>query len=423
MKTQKPYAPRTALARLAGMFTARSQAKSQQKKSSGTLPYGFYYQTFMQSTGKPVWTARDYGRFADEAYIRNVIAHQSIHMVASGAASVGWKLLAQGPRGQKTVVEKHPALGLLKNPNPLQGGSEFIESVCSYRLISGNAYIQAVGPEGQPPRELHTLRPDRMQVIAGKSGVPAGYRYTVRADDGTERHKDFPANINGKSSVLHLKAFHPLDDWYGLSPIEAAAYSIDQHNQSGAWNQALLQNGARPSGALVVKGNENGAGGTLSEDQYYRLKQQIDEQFSGAANAGRPILLEGGLDWKEMSLTPKDMDFINTKYSSARDIALAFGVPPQLLGIPGDSTYSNLAEARLALWEQTIMPLLDQLCDALNHWLLPQYGGQLEVTFDTDSISALTPRRERLWEQINKTEFLTQDEKRAMVGLPPLVKR
>src|SRR5205085_3983833 len=133
---------------------------------------------------------------------------------------------------------------------------------------------------------------------------------------------------------------------------------------------------------------ESSGGGVLSEEQYNRVKLQIDEQFTGAANAGRPLLLEGGLDWKEMSLTPKDMDFVEAKNSSARDIALAFGVPPQLLGIPGDNTYSNLQEARLALWEQTVVPLEQCTADALNNWLIPMFGGNTELVPDIDNIPA-----------------------------------
>jgi HK97 family phage portal protein len=221
------------------------------------------------------------------------------------------------------------------------------------------------------------------------------------------------------SRILHLKYFHPLNDWYGLSPVEAAAYSIDQHNQSGAWNQSLMQNGARPSGALVVRVDSNGGNGTLSEDQYNRVKQQIDDQFSGPVNAGRPLLLEGGLDWKEMSLTPKDMDFVEAKNSSARDIALAFGVPPQLLGIPGDNTYANLQEARLALWEQTVVPMVCSTADALSRWLLPMFNSRLELCPDIDGISALAIRNQAIWDRIEKASFLTDNEKREAVGYGP----
>lgn len=381
-------------------------------KKHHELPWSSYSRTYVQSPGQPVWMRRDYARFADEAYVKNVIAHRAINMIASGVASIGIRLTKPESRRNPALLEGHPLALLIARPNPFQSRAAFFEALLTTRLIAGNVYIQAAGPEGEVPQELHLLRPDRVAVITGRSGVPAGYRYKVG-----EAVRDYPVDpLTGRSRVLHLKTFHPLDDWYGLSPIEAAAYSIDQHNQAGAWNQALLQNGARPSGAVVVQG-EGKQPGTLSEEQYHRLKGQIEEQYAGAANAGRPILLEGGLDWKEMSLSPKDMDYINAKHSSARDIALAFGVPPQLLGIPGDNTYSNLAEARLALWEQTIMPLAEQLIGALNHWLVPMFDSRLNFVLEEDAISALSIRRESLWDRIRQADFLTDDEKRKLVGV------
>lgn len=368
-------------------------------------------RSYMVMPGQPVWMDRNYYQFALEAYVRNVVAHRAMGMVSGAASSVKMKLFAVSGKGVRREVKAHPLLDMLAQPNPGHAHGEFFQALHHYKLISGNAFIQAVGPKDAPPTELHLLRPDRMAVIAGKGTLPAGYRYTV---NGVVT--DFPVNrITGRSQILHVKNFHPLNDWYGLSPVEAAAYSIDQHNQSGAWNQALLQNGARPSGALVVRADAPG-GGALSEDQYSRVKMQIDEQFAGAANAGRPLLLEGGLDWKEMSLTPKDMDFIEAKNSSARDIALAFGVPPQLLGIPGDNTYANLQEARLALWEQTVVPLVRVTVDALNSWLAPMFGAGLELCADTDGISALAIRNQAIWDRVEKATFLTEDEKRAAVG-------
>ena len=412
MRARASYADRRGL--WARLQQAVGWSPAAQKKHAGNRFYdGAGMQTYMHIPGKPVWMGRDYQKFADEGYIRNVIAYRAVNLITEGAASVPWVLFDR-EQGAPRRVEAHPVLRLLERPNPLEGGAELFQALYAYRLIAGNAYLQAAGPQESAPLELHCLRPDRVSVIAGKDGLPVGYRYTIG-----NQYRDFPVDrITGRARILHLKTFHPLNDWYGLSPIEAAAYSIDQHNQSGAWNQALLQNGARPSGALVVKGRDpSGAGGYLSDEQYTRIRQQVDEQFSGSSNAGRPLLLEGGLEWKEMSMTPRDMDFIEAKHSSARDIALAFGVPPQLLGIPGDNTYANLAEARLALWEQTILPLVDSVCDALNNWLLPLYGKGLQLRYDTDGISALSIRRERVWERVNNATFLTDEEKRQLVGL------
>ncbi|MCH2038400.1 MAG: phage portal protein [Rickettsiales bacterium] len=370
-------------------------------------------QTFIQQPGKPVWMDREYSKFANEGYIKNVIAARCVQIIASGASNVKWKLHRNSPNS-KEDIKQHPILSLLKRPNPSMGGVALLESLYSAKLISGNSYLLAVGVHNAPPSELHLLRPDRVVVISGKHSVPHAYRYKTGSS-----YKDYPVNrITGHSQVLHLKSFHPLNDWYGLSPVEAAAYAIDQHNQSGQWNQALLQNGARPSGALIVNAGREGGNGMLSEDQYHRLKNQLEENYSGASNSGRPLLLEGGLEWKEMSLSPRDMDFIETKNSAARDIALAFGVPPQLLGIPGDNKYSNMAEARLSLWEETIIPLIEHVAGELNNWLIPKFHDEsLELSFSTDGISALSPKRDRVWSRIESASFLSDQEKREMLGL------
>jgi HK97 family phage portal protein len=115
------------------------------------------------------------------------------------------------------------------------------------------------------------------------------------------------------------------------------------------------------------------------------------------------------------------MDFIDSKHSSARDIALAFGVPPQLLGIPGDNTYGNLVEARQALWEQTILPLVDNVTNSLNSWLIPNFGGNLELTYNTDEVPALAAKREKKWKQIDEASFMTVNEKREALGLESVI--
>jgi HK97 family phage portal protein len=114
------------------------------------------------------------------------------------------------------------------------------------------------------------------------------------------------------------------------------------------------------------------------------------------------------------------MDFIQCKNSSARDIASAFGVPSQLLGIPGDSTYSNLVESRISLWEQTVIPIMEKLIDHLNSWLVPCFGDNLELSYNKDDIEVLAEKREKSWEYIQSSDFITTNEKREAFGLPPI---
>lgn len=385
----------------------KRKEKPQEKKESATGSV-----ISMYNVGQPVWSGRNYESFAKEGYEQNVVVNRCVSLIAKGIASVDWQVFAG-----ENELPNHPLLALLANPNERQSACDFFEALVSFKLLSGNAYIEAAYPNAsltpskKPPVYLYTLRPDRMKVIKGTRGRVQGYRYEANSS-----WVDYPVAMNGLSNILHIKSFHPTDDWYGLSNIESGAYAIDQHNAAAAWNQALLQNSARPSGALVFKG-KTGDNAALSDEQFNRLKSDMDENYSNPSRAGKPLLLEGGLEWQEMSMNPKDMDWLEGKHSVARDVALAFGVPAQLLGIPGDSTYNNMQEARLALWEQTILPLLDEITAHFNSWLVPRYGDGITLTYSKENIDALRIKRELQRESLEKTTFMTTNEKRHAMGL------
>lgn len=363
----------------------------------------------LSHVGRARWTPRRYDALADEGFKKNVVAWRCISEVARAAAAIPFILYGEG--GEE--LEEHPLLSLLRKPNPLQGGAQFLESVFSFYQIAGNAYIEvALGDDGRP-RELYVLRPDRMRVIPGATGLPQGYEYQVNGQ--AQRWPCDP--LTGTSRILHWKTFHPLDDWYGMAPLEAAMAAIDQHNSASNWNQALLQQAARPSGALIYAPKDGP--NQLSDTQFRRLKDELEEHYASARNAGKPLLLEGGLEWKEMGLSPKDMDWLDGRDRAARDIALAFGVPEQLIGISAAQTYSNMAEARLALYEETVLPLAQQLKSELARWLLPLFPEKLRLEIDADEIPALAARRDMVWDKVNRADFLTRDEKRAAIGYPP----
>ena len=184
----------------------------------------------------------------------------------------------------------------------------------------------------------------------------------------------------------------------------------------------MLDNAARPSGALVYDPGDPGA--ALSPDQFDRLKAEMEAAFQGAANAGRPMLLDGGLSWQAISMTPADMDFDTLKASAAREIALAFGVPPMLLGLPGDNTYANYREANRALWRLGVLPLAEKILHGISG-ALSAWWGDAAVHVDLDKVPALAEDRERLWAQVSAADFLSPEEKRAMLGIenPPRAQR
>ncbi|ANI78676.1 MULTISPECIES: phage portal protein [Sphingobium] len=332
--------------------------------------------------------------------IGNPVAQRALRLVSEGAGATALLVngVEEGERGR--------VASLLTRCSAGQG---LVETLTSHLLLHGNGYVQVMAGADGKPGELYALRPERVSVEADARGWPAAYLYRV----GESVTRLLPEDGAGRASILHLKALHPLDDHYGLGCVGAAAGAVAIHNAATVWNKALLDNAARPSGAMVY---DPGDGSVMSPEQFERVKREMEGAFSGAANAGRPMLLEGGLDWKAMSLTPAEMDFVGLKAAAAREIALAFGVPPMLMGLPGDNSYANYREANKALWRQTILPLVAKICGGLAQGL-QGWWPELCLSADLDAVPALSEERAALWERVASADFLTADEKKAMLGI------
>ncbi len=363
--------------------------------------------TAWQSGGAGLVNARDAGSLTRLGFQNNPIGFRAVRMVIEAAASLPLVVQDSAQR-----YEVHPLLSLITRPNAAQTRQDFFESLFGHLMLSGNAYVEAVSEDEGWPSELHLLRPDRISVVPGADGWPLAYDYTV----GGSRHRFACSNL--RSPVLHLKNFHPQDDHYGLAPLQAAAQSLDVHSAASQWSKGLLDNAARPSGALVWAGSDGQS--SLSDDQFRRLSDEVEANFQGARNAGRPMVLEGGLDWKPMGFSPSDMEFQKTKEAAAREIALALGVPPMLLGLPGDTAYSNYQEANRAFYRLTVVPLVSRIAAGLSDWLSAYADEIIELKPDLDQVSALSEERERQWRRIASADFLSQPEKRRLLGLPPL---
>ncbi|MCP3969417.1 MAG: phage portal protein [Rhodobacteraceae bacterium] len=357
--------------------------------------------------GRVAWTPRDTASLTRQGFAGNPVGFRSVKMIAEAAAAL--PLLCQDAERR---YDMHPLVALIARPNGAQGRAELFEALYAQLLLSGNGYLEAVGGENGLPLELHVLRSDRMSVVPGTDGWPVAFEYAV----GARKHRF--AVGQGASSICHIKNFHPQDDHYGFSPMQACAAALDVHNSASRWSKALLDNAARPSGAIVYKGTDGQS--TLAADQYDRLLSEMESHHQGAVNAGRPMLLEGGLDWKPMGFSPTDMEFQKTKENAAREIAQAFGVPPMLLGIPGDATYANYQEANRAFYRLTVLPLATRVAAAVAHWLGEFAGEAVALKPDLDQVPALSSERDQQWQRVTAATFLTEAEKRAFLGLPKL---
>ena len=385
-----------------------NQAPTESKRSQGSM-MGYFGVGSESKNYK-------YQDLAKEGYLKNAIVYRCVNEISKGASAVPFVV-----KYNDQILEDHPLIDLLNRPNPLQSYSEFFNSLYGYLLLSGNSYVLKVGADNGPPNELHQLRPDRISVKGSGKSIPDGYEYKINGRVEAMYRVD---QDSGYSELKHIKLWNPLDDYYGCSPLAAAAAEVDQHNMSSSHNVNLLQNGARPSGAVIFKPKDDqGFPTALTESQRQQLLTDLNNRFSGANNAGRPLLLEGDFDWREMSLSPKDMDFLNLKHKSATDIAMCFGVPSQLVGVPDAQTYANVAEARLALYEETIIPYLRKIASDLNEWLVPMFGDNLSLEFDIDNIPALSERRRRTYENVIgavREGIMSRNEAREIVGLDPM---
>lgn len=355
------------------------------------------------SAGRVAWSPRDVASLTKTGFAGNPVGFRAVKLIAESAAAL--PLICQD---DGTRYDTHPVIELLSRPNPAQGRAELFEALYGQILLTGNGYLEAVAADDGAPVELHVLRSDRMAVVPGTDGWPAAYDYTV----GGRKHR---FSMTDRPPVLHIKTFHPQDDHYGHSALQAAAQAIDVHNSASGWSKALLDNAARPSGALVYDGPD---GASMTTEQFDRLSSELEAHHMGARNAGRPMLLEGGLDWKPMGFSPSDMEFHRTKEAAARDIALAFGVPPMLLGIPGEATYANYAEAHRAFFRLTVLPLATRVTAAVSTWLEAFSGERVTLRPDLDQVPALSAERDAQWSRVATADFLTRAEKRALLGLP-----
>lgn len=351
------------------------------------------------SGSQAVWTPKQFNKLIQEGYEQAVWVYACVGWLTRLARTVKWYVQVGDDER-----DDHPLALLMQQPNSEQSGSVFIEALYGYLLTSGNAYIERVGLENRPALELHVKRPDRMKVLPDSQERVAGYQYEVAGEKyAFERWQ-----------VRHLKTWAPLDDWYGLSPLAAAARGIDVFNAGMSHNLALMQNGARPSGAWVHQAK-------LSDQQFARLKSELEEQ-AALGRRGRPLLVEGGTSWVEMGMSPRDLDFLAGQSDAARQVHAAYGVHPVITGLT-ESTFENQAMALRGILVNAVLPFLDQLTDELNVWLAPAYGPNARLLYDRDAFPALSEDQESLWSRADigwSKGIITRNEARAMVGYDEL---
>ncbi len=377
------------------------------------------------------YTKWDFRAAAIEGYEQNCIAFAAIIDKATDAASIPLKFTD----GDNELEEGHPLRMLLNSPNKETNlvelrtafhiedniyGNVFIESVPKSGASTDRAAIESIFPK-DGFKELYIQQAYKMKInVDGSSGEPVSYN--IDDEGGSLRNKwpwekgttseDRKAYKQGRSNIYHIKRYNPTDRYYGLSPLQPCARSLNLFNLVYQWNLALCENSGRIDGLVHVAGQ---VGPKALED----LERKWKAFQSGPANAGRQFVHTNEMKFTPISVNPKDVDWTEGKDAASRDIARSLKMPTFLLGIPGDNTYSNQEAAMYRYYNSTIIPEAQKFCDMVNEWLAPSYGENIKCTLDVDNWQPLEGERIARAKEIDEISYLTANEKRELAGHEP----
>lgn len=376
--------------------------------------------------------------------------YTAITRIANVAASIPIALVNSETNVPDT---KHPALKLVKSPNPYQQKiyQELVRDAIIHKILYGTIYFMLTGNPSRPPLELYLLNPRYFvtshetptynftpsqlvydPVAARSVNFSRNARFQsdqlAKATLFTQRKATDPTYISqdNTQSVYYVPSFHAKfgeQSYFGMTEITSVQYEINHWLHASQHNNSLLQNGARPSGAFVLKAKD-GQPAMLSDEQFNRLKAEIDKNIAGSQNAGRPLVLEGGLEWQSMEMSPRDLDFGTLKKESEASIYKALGVPVPLI-MANEASSNTIEQARLEFYESRVIPIVEELCAHFNRFLLPRYpqavNQQLEFVVDKEGIDVLLEQRTKRRDLIEKSLTLTINEKRKIFKKEPIL--
>lgn len=359
------------------------------------------YIKVMLAMNTATWSSRHFHVFALEGFRDNATVRACIKQIITAARSCGptpYDANGDVIKGETSLMK------LLARPNPIQTWEEWLETAIIYRLVGGEAPIWLNGV-GSRIQEVWILRPDWLELVEKQNGLPYRYRYTP-VDGGMQ------LSVLAEDLIM-WKELNPLDPYRGLSLLWSCAYAVDTLNQYAKSNKALIDNGVQPSGIVYSEV-------ALKEDVFKRLKKEMDDTYVGSQNTGKPMLLEG-LKWQQTGITMRDAEFVNGVKLNKIEVSAALGVPGQLIGIEGSQTFANYEQARSALYEDTVIPLMRSLYSKI-YTIAERMGEKrlARIDVDIEAIPALEPRRTERNKFIDASESLSVNEKRTALGWEPI---
>lgn len=306
-------------------------------------------------------------------------------------------------------IEDGELLDLLYKVNPTMTKSDLFFGTQAFLDLEGNAFwFLARDNDGKGKiKEIWLLRPDRVQAVIDESNplLVKGYVYIQK------QGQKIPFDAK---EILHFKNFNPNGEHpfphRGIGVVEASSWAIDTDNESRQWNFSFFKNSARPDGYLIKET-------VMGDDEYKRLKLQFAQEHQGAENAHKVGILSGGLKWQELTKNQKEMDFVEQRRFSRDEILSLFRTPKTAIGIVEDVNRANAEATNYVFALRTIKPLMQKIIDTLNEFLVPEFGDDLELDFESPVPADKVADATYFTQAIDR--WMTRNEIRATLGLPP----
>lgn len=335
---------------------------------------------------KPIWKDWNTENAVNSGFKSSSYVYACVFRLMKSAASVPWLVETLSGKDWEED-ENHPLKLLIDNPNPYFSWQDMIERMTAHLYLGGNGIWQKIRVGSQKMvAELWPLPPDAITPVPNVENFIGRYEYRYQSVI-----KNFEPN-----EILHIMFTDPGNVFWGMSPLQAGAKIVDTDNEAVNWNKIALQNRAVSDGLFSFKM-------PMTKDQYDQAKTIIKDQHQGSANARMPWVLGNDATWQQMSLSPVEMDFLQSRKMTREDICSIFQVPPPLVGIYENATLANIETARKIFWLDTVIPYLDDLKSGFDMGLAKEFGPNVRMNYDLKNVQAL---RENFGQQVNTAQLL-----------------
>mgnify|MGYP000518217506 CR=1 FL=1 len=329
-------------------------------------------------------------------------------------AGAEFSVVRRAQKLKEEAFEEAPESDLAKlidRPNPLQAWPEFLENILGFKLITGNTFIHGNLLSDGRFAELWPMPPQLTRIIAdkGTESIVEGYVLNFYGKE----------HIIPAETVLHHKMWNPNYSYsgaqlYGMSPLKAAARTIQSSNDSLKTMVSSLQNQGA-SGFIYPK-----EGQPLSEKQKDQMERFFQQRGGRPENAKKVLALSTEFGWQNLGLSPVDLEIIESRKMSMRDLCNIYQYPSELLNDPDNKTNTNKRESRKQLYQEVVIPTLERFYSELNRWLQPRFGQQFFVDYDDSQLDALTEDIGNKVEWLEKAWWIAPNEKAKEMNFDPI---